>query len=131
MKTTVAPFLMFDGKAEEAMRFYVSLIPGSEVLGIQRYGPEGPGAEGSVMLGRFSLAGLAVLCSDSPVSHAFSFTPSTSLFVTCASDDEIERIAAALAEDGEWLMPLDDHGFSRRFAWLNDRYGVSWQQNLE
>ncbi len=65
------------------------------------------------------------------VRHAFSLTPSTSLAVTCASEEEIEHVTAALAEGGEFLMPLDDYGFSRGFAWLPDRYGVSWQLRLD
>lgn len=131
METSVAPFLMFEGKAEEAMNFYVSVIPDSRILDIQRYGVEGPGAEGSVMRASFSLAGLTVMCIDSPVSHGFTFTPASSLFVTCSSKAEIDRIAGALGEGGQALMPLDDYGFSRRFTWLNDRYGVSWQLNLD
>ena len=53
-----------------------------------------------------------------------------SLFVDCQSDAEIERLAAALGEGGTVLMELADYGFSRRFTWLNDRFGVSWQLNL-
>ena len=128
--TTVRPFLMFEGKAEEAMSFYVSLIPGSEILEIARYGPGGPGAEGSVMRATFRVADQAVMCIDSPVSHAFTFTPAFSLFVECADEDEIRRLAAALGEGGSELMPLGDYGFSRLFTWVNDRFGVSWQLNL-
>lgn len=131
MQARVAPFLMFEGQAEEAMQLYVSVIPDSKVLEVQRYGPDGPGAEGSVMLGRFSLGGVLVLCTDSTIHHGFTFTPSTSLFVTCTSEAELEQIVAALSEGGKFLMPLDNYGFSRKFAWLNDRYGVSWQLNLE
>ena len=131
---TVAPFLMFEGQAEEAMTLYVSLVPDSRVLDVQRYGPDGPGgpgAAGSVQLARFSLAGLTVLCSDSYVKHAFTFTPSVSLFLTCRSEAEVDRLAGALGAGGAVLMPLGDYGFSRRFAWVTDRFGVSWQVNLE
>jgi predicted 3-demethylubiquinone-9 3-methyltransferase (glyoxalase superfamily) len=121
---------MFEDKAEEAMRFYVSLIPKSEIVDIVRYGPGQPGKEGSVMRATFSLAGQKVMCIDSPVQHAFTFTPSVSLFVECETDDEIQRLAAALGEDGKVLMPLSNYGFSRQFTWLADRYGVSWQLNL-
>ena len=82
-------------------------------------------------LGRASIAGLTVLFSDSYVKHAFTFTPSISLFVTCRSEEEIERLSATLAKDGAELMPLASYGFSRKFAWVNDRFGVSWQLNLE
>lgn len=67
---------------------------------------------------------------DSPVHHAFKFTPASSLFVDCASESVIERIARDLSDGGEVLMPLSNYGFSRKFTWLNDRFGVSWQLNL-
>ncbi len=130
MSATVRPFLMFAGKAEEAMSFYVSLFPDGEVTHVARYGPEGPGAEGSVVTAGFTIGGQAVLCSDSPVQHAFGFTPSVSMFVECEAEDEVNRLATALAADGQILMPLGDYGFSRRFAWVNDRFGVSWQISL-
>jgi predicted 3-demethylubiquinone-9 3-methyltransferase (glyoxalase superfamily) len=131
MQITAAPFLMFEGKAEEAINFYVSVVPDSHVISIDRYGAGGPGPEGTVILGRASIAGLTVLFSDSYVKHAFTFTPSISLFVTCRSEDEIERLSATLAKGGAELMPLASYGFSRKFAWVNDRFGVSWQLNLE
>ena len=131
METRVAPFLMFQGgDAEAAMSLYVATVPGSRILELERWGPEGPGAEGQVMRASFSLAGLEVRCFDSPVKHAFGFTPSSSLFVTCASEAELDRIAAALSEGGRYLMPIGSYGFSRRFAWLDDRFGVSWQLDL-
>ena len=126
----VAPFLMFEGAAEEALTFYISVIPGSRIVELRRYGPDGPGPEGSVMMGRASVGGMEVLFSDSFVKHPFGFTPSLSLFVTCQSDSEIERVSEALGEGGKTLMPLGEYGFSRRFAWVNDRFGVSWQINL-
>jgi predicted 3-demethylubiquinone-9 3-methyltransferase (glyoxalase superfamily) len=129
-KTTVSPFLMFEGQAERAMNFYVSLFADGSIIDIVRYGPEGPGAEGSVMKASFSIAGQTILCIDSAMKHDFSFTPSFSLFVTCESEEQIRRLAAALAEGGAELMPLDNYGFSRQFAWVNDRFGVSWQLML-
>lgn len=60
----------------------------------------------------------------SPLRRPFS------LFVECGSDEEIERLYAALAADGKTFMPLGGHGFTRKFAWIRDRYGVSWQLNL-
>lgn len=126
----IHPFLMFEGKAEEAMNFYISLFPGAEVLDIVRYGPGQPGAEGSVMKASFSLRGLTILCIDSIVKHGFTFTPAISLFVECESEDEINRVTSALLADGNALMPLGEYGFSRKFAWVSDRYGVSWQLNL-
>jgi len=128
--TTIRPFLMFEGKAEEAMQFYVSLFPDARIINITRYGPGQAGAEGSVMVASFSVAGQTVMCIDSPVKHAFSFTPAFSLFVQCDSAEDVDRLCAALLVGGAALMPVGNYGFSRRFAWVNDRFGVSWQLNL-
>jgi predicted 3-demethylubiquinone-9 3-methyltransferase (glyoxalase superfamily) len=127
-KTTT--LLMFDGRAEEAMTFYLSLFEDAEVLAIARYGVEGPGAEGSVEHATFSLAGQQLMCMDSSVKHAFGFTPAISLYVDCATEAELDRIYAALAEKGQPLMPLGSYGFSTKFGWVADRFGVSWQLNL-
>jgi predicted 3-demethylubiquinone-9 3-methyltransferase (glyoxalase superfamily) len=127
------PFLMFEGKAEQAMTFYVSLFPDSQFLNLERFGPDGPGGPdkaGTVLRGLIRVGGLEVMCFDSPVKHAFTFTPSVSLFVDFDDEAELRRVAAALSEGGQALMPLDNYGFSRLFVWLNDRYGVSWQLNL-
>ncbi|HEX7380241.1 MAG TPA: VOC family protein [Pirellulales bacterium] len=126
----ITPFLMFQEIAEEAMTFYVSLFPESAVTDVVRYGPGQPGKEGSVMKARFSLTGQTVMCIDSPVKHAFTFTPAFSFFVDCESEEQLGRLAAALGEGGGVLMPLGNYGFSRQFTWLNDRFGVSWQLNL-
>jgi predicted 3-demethylubiquinone-9 3-methyltransferase (glyoxalase superfamily) len=123
-------FLMFEGRAEEAMTLYTSLFADSEVSSVTRYGPNEAGAEGSVQHATFSLAGQQFMCIDSYVSHPFSFTPATSIYVQCADDAEIQWLYAELSKDGDELMPLDNYGFSTRFGWVNDRFGVSWQLNL-
>ena len=129
--TTVTPFLMFEGRAEEAMSRYVSVIPSSQVLRLERYGADGAGAEGTVALGEAVLAGQHVRFFDSAVHHGFTFTPSLSLFVSVDTADELDEIVDALAAGGDFLMPPGDYGFSRRFAWLNDEFGVSWQVTVE
>lgn len=130
MGPTVMTFLMFEGKAEEAMTFYVSLIKDSRIVSIERYGAGGPGAEGSVMRAKFSLNGREFLCIDSPVKHNFTFTPAMSLFVDCEGEEEIDRLFAALSSGGQILMPLGQYPFARKFAWLADKYDVSWQLSL-
>ena len=127
---TIQPFLMFEGKAEEAMNYYIGLFPDSAINEIHRYGAEDPGAMGSVLKANFTVSGQTVLCTDSPAHHAFTFTPAFSLFVTCGSEEEFGRYFASLSNGGAILMPPDNYGFSRRFAWVNDRSGVSWQMNL-
>lgn len=130
MARCITPHLMFTGDAAEAMTFYVSLFPGSEVLAVERYGPGEMGAEGSVKLARFRLAGQEFLCIDSPPVHNFTFTPSVSVFVECESEEELDEVFGRLSTGGVVLMPLDNYGFSQRFGWLQDRFGLSWQLNL-
>jgi predicted 3-demethylubiquinone-9 3-methyltransferase (glyoxalase superfamily) len=129
--TTVTPFLMFEGRAEEAMTRYVSVIPNSQVLRLERHGADVAGAEGQIALAEAMLAGQKVRFFDSPVHHAFTFTPSFSLFIAVDTEDELDRIVDALAVGGTFLMPAGDYGFSRRFAWFNDEFGASWQINVE
>ena len=129
MTTTATPFLMFQGQAQEAIDLYTATLPDTRVLHLQGHATP-PATGGSVMLARVAICGREFMVSDSPVQHAFAFTPSSSIFVECGSEPEQDRIFAALGDGGRILMPLDNYGFSRRFGWLDDRFGVSWQINL-
>lgn len=127
----VLPFLMFqDGRAEEAMNFYTSLIEDSEITNIIRYGANESGDEGTVMQATFILKGQEFMCIDSNVEHQFSFTPSFSIYVICSNEAELDELYGKLSEDGQELMPLGDYGFSQKFGWISDRFGISWQLNL-
>lgn len=128
----VTPFLMFQGaKAEEAMNYYTSLIEDSEITSIVRYGANNPGGdEGTVMQATFTLKGQEFMCFDSNIKHQFDFTPSFSIFLTCSSEEELDTLYQELMQDGQALMPIGDYGFSKKFGWINDRFGVSWQLNL-
>ena len=127
----VSTFLMFqDGNAHEAMTFYASVFPGARIDRIERYGPGEPGPEGTVKVAHLDLNGHGLMFSDSFVKHAFGFTPSISLFVDFASAEELDSAFARLSDGGAVFMPLDNYGFSRRFGWCSDRFGVAWQLNL-
>lgn len=118
------------GKAEEAINWYCSIFPESRVVSIDRYGPGGDEPEGTVRSARFEVGGRPLMAIDSALPHAFTFTPAISLWVECSSSEEIERIASTLGEGGAALMPLGNYGFSQKFTWVADRYGVTWQLNL-
>jgi predicted 3-demethylubiquinone-9 3-methyltransferase (glyoxalase superfamily) len=105
-----------DGRAREAVEWYVSLVPRSSVERVDDNG-----------VVRFTLADHGYVAFDSPVRHDFDFTPSTSIFVECGGEDEVRRLFGEIAADGAELMPLGDYGFSSCFGWAVDRYGVSWQ----
>jgi predicted 3-demethylubiquinone-9 3-methyltransferase (glyoxalase superfamily) len=130
MSDQLLPFLMFEGRAEEAMRFYVSVFPEARVLEIARYGKGAAGAEGTVSRAKFTIAGQTLMCSDSTIKNAFTFTPATSLFVQCTSKERMSALVQKLSEEGQVVMPLDDYGFSKLFAWVADKFGVSWQLNM-
>lgn len=130
MPSQIRTFLMFEGKCEQAINLYVSLFADAAVTSIKRYGPEGPGAEGSVAQATFTIKGASLMAIDSPVKHDFTFTPAMSLFLDCVDEAEIDRLFAKLSEGGKIFMPLNAYPFSRKFGWIADRFGVSWQLNL-
>jgi predicted 3-demethylubiquinone-9 3-methyltransferase (glyoxalase superfamily) len=121
---------MFEGRAEEAMQLYTSLFEDGRILELVRRPSQGNEAEGLVLRALFTIAGQTIYCSDSDVQHAFTFTPATSLFVDFDTEQDLVRVLEALSEGGVLLMELANYGFSQQFAWVNDRFGVSWQLNL-
>jgi len=127
MAQQINPFLMFASGAEKAMDFYRSLFPGSQIESLSHYDAEGPGIAGSVKQATLVLLGRRFEFFDSPVRHAFTFTPAISFTVACESAEEVDRLFAALSEGGHVLMGLDTYPFARRFGWTNDKFGVSWQ----
>ena len=118
------------GVAQTALDLYFAAFPDSRMVRVERYAEGQAGQAGTIKVGVFTLCGREFMCSDSPVPHGFSFTPANSTFVDFDSMAELERVCAVLSEGGQVLMPLDNYGFSKRFGWLNDRFGVSWQLNL-
>ncbi len=123
----VTPFLMFqNGHCAEATQLYLRVFEDVS-LDYQIMHPEPQ--ENLVMRSQLTVHGQPIALNDSPVSHAFDFTPSQSFFVDCERAEQVDRLAAELGADGAVLMPADDYGFSERFAWITDRFGVSWQLN--
>ncbi|MCA8891578.1 MAG: VOC family protein [Hyphomonas sp.] len=116
----VSTYLMFTGQAAEALALYTDVFPESEAS--VRDGP--------VYMADWRLAGHDVMLVDSPNVHDFTFTPSTSLFVDFGDAAALDAAFAGLSEGGQVMMPVDNYGFSQRFAWVSDRFGVSWQLNL-
>lgn len=112
----VSTCLWFDREAEEAARFYVSLLPNSRIGAIARYGKGAPLPEGTVLTVAFALDGRDFLAlNGGPV---FAFNEAHSMVVACESQAEIDRLWAALLANG---------GAAQRCGWLKDRYGLSWQ----
>lgn len=111
----ITPFLWFDGKADEAMNFYVSIFKNSKVVSISRYGEAGPGTKGSVMGATFELDGQRFFALNG--GPEFNFTPAISFFVNCETQREVDELWEKLSAGGE----------KQRCGWLKDKYGLSWQ----
>ena len=141
---SVSPFLMFEGHAQQAIELYTSVIPRSNVESVMHFeadalqqttdaaasdsNPAVDAHEPLVMMAVLNLDGMRLLLNDSPIHHQFTFTPATSLYFETQDLAEYESVLAGLGEGGTFLMEdRDDYGFAERFAWLNDRLGVSWQ----
>jgi predicted 3-demethylubiquinone-9 3-methyltransferase (glyoxalase superfamily) len=118
------------GSAQAALDLYFATFPDSRMVQVKRYAQGEPGPAGTIKVAVFTLCGREFMCSDSPIKHNFSFTPATSTFVEFDSVAELERVFGVLSDGGQILMPLDNYGFSQRFGWINDRFGVSWQLNF-
>jgi predicted 3-demethylubiquinone-9 3-methyltransferase (glyoxalase superfamily) len=77
------------------------------------------------------LNGIRFICSDSPPIHKWDFTPAVSIYFESKNEEELERLFSKLSENGAVAMPLDNYGFSQKFGWVVDRFGFSWQLNLQ
>ena len=123
----ISPCLMFSGKAEQAMRFYVSVFNESAILELIRYGHEEEKDRDKISRGVIRIHNQTILRFDSLVEHNFSFTPSTSLVIECGTLSELNNVHDALAVNGEVLMSLDTYQRHQHMVWYNDQFGVSWQ----
>ncbi len=115
MAQKIAPMLWFDGNAEEAASFYVSVFPDAKVTDVQRLGEAGPGDPGSVFAVAFELARQEFSAFNG--GPQFTFNESVSFVIDCESQEDVDHYWNALTEGGEPSM----------CSWLKDRYGVSWQ----
>ena len=111
----ITPFLWFDGKAEEAANFYVSVFKNSKIVSVTRYGEAGPGPKGTVMIVKFQLGGEEFLALNG--GPQFTFSPAVSLVANCETQAEVDELWEKLSAGGEKL----------NCGWLTDKYGLSWQ----
>lgn len=125
----IVPFLWFDGSSEEAMNFYTSIFKNSKMGRVNRYGEAGPGPKGTVMSVTFQLEGQDFYALNG--GPEFTFTPAVSFFVNCDTSEEIDGLWEKLSESGTVLMPLNKYPFSEKFGWVMDKFGISWQLNME
>ncbi len=115
IKQRITPFLWFDGQAEEAANFYVSIFSNSKIISASRYGDAGPGPKGSVMTIAFELDGLSFTALNG--GPMFKFTEAISLVVHCQTQAEVDHYWDKLSAGGQQVQ----------CGWLKDKFGVSWQ----
>jgi predicted 3-demethylubiquinone-9 3-methyltransferase (glyoxalase superfamily) len=111
----ITPFLWFDGKAEEAMNFYVSIFKNSKIMSVTRYGEAGPGPTGTVMTASFQIGGQEFTALNG--GPQFTFSQAISFVVHCETQQEVDELWEKLSEGGE----------KQNCGWLKDKYGLSWQ----
>ncbi len=111
----IIPFLWFDGKAEEAANFYVSLFKDSRIVNISRYGDAGPAPKGTAMSATFELAGQRYIALNA--GPQFKFSEAISFFINCETQQEVDDLWEKLSAGGQ----------KSRCGWLKDKYGLSWQ----
>ena len=129
----ITPFLWFDNNAEEAVNFYASLFDNSSILNITRYNEQSAAASGqkpgSAMTISFKLEGQNFTALNG--GPQFKINPSISFFVYCESEDKINDLYKKLSEGGFVMMPLDKYDWSPRYAWVQDKFGLSWQLDVD
>jgi predicted 3-demethylubiquinone-9 3-methyltransferase (glyoxalase superfamily) len=124
------PFITFNGNAMEALTFYKDIFHDMEIEFLQEFGSGTPELEGQVMQALISIDGQRIMLGDSRTPAGFSFTPAMSFYIECSDMNEAELYYRKLKKNGAILMPLDEYGTGRFFAFVQDRFGLSWQLNF-
>lgn len=127
MTQLITPCIWFDGQAAQAAALYTSLFQKLDIKDAPQNGKVGQDFldQPDVMMAEFELAGMRMMGLNG--GPQFKSNPSISFFVQLQTPAQVDRLWASLSDGGEILMPLDNYGFSPRYGWLNDRFGVSWQ----
>ena len=128
----IVPFLWFDNNAEEAVNFYTSCYKKSKIESKSYYDEAAAKASGqakdTLMTASFQLNGQEFIAlNGGPV---FKFTPAISFFVNCETEIETDELWKKFLKGGKVLMELSEYPFSKRFGWIQDKYGLSWQLNF-
>jgi predicted 3-demethylubiquinone-9 3-methyltransferase (glyoxalase superfamily) len=128
----IAPFLWFAHDAEEAMNFYIGCFKNSQITSKSYYNEEAAKASGqakdSLMAASFTLNDQEfMVLNGGPV---FQFNPSISLFVNCETEQETDELWNKLSDGGRVLMEYKTYPFSKKYGWIQDKFGLSWQLNF-
>lgn len=131
INTSVSTHLMFFGTASEAITLYQSEFDEFNILEIHKYEDSEGEMAGKIKMAKVRFAEHDLILIDSPPVHDFTFTPAMSLFVDFEDTADLDHAFEVLSSKGKVFMPLDNYGFSPRFGWVQDQFGVSWQLNLK
>ena len=123
----IIPCLWFDNEAEEAAEFYTSIFPNSKIKHIEKYVVDTPSNKpiGSVMTVTFELNGKEFMALNG--GDFFKPNPSISFHIKCKTIEEVDSYYEKLSQNGKVLMELNEYPFSKRYAWVEDKFGISWQ----
>jgi len=131
MENKIISSLIFDGNAELAIAYYTSLFEDLEVKNIARYKYGEAGREDSLKHAVLVVKGQEFLCIDRSAKRDHSITPAASLYINCDSKHEIKMLFNELSRNGKVFIDLTSYGFSDLYGWVEDKFGVSWQLNLD
>lgn len=121
------PFITIERKAQAALDFYASVFPSFNLISKQNHAE--PHAD-LIMVATFAVKNQEIMISDSLISHEWDITPGISFFIELQDADELDALSSSLEVQGKVHMPANDYGFSKRFAWVEDQFGVNWQLNV-
>ncbi|MCL2438383.1 MAG: VOC family protein [Coriobacteriia bacterium] len=128
----IAPFLTFQGKAEEAIHYYADTLPGATIESLVFFEEGQGGIPGTVMNGTLLFAGQRILFMDmDPATNPPAFSWATSLYLDCESEEEFDTLFKGLSQGGTVMMHEGPFMHFKQVAWVIDKYGVCWQPVLE
>ena len=135
-KSSVSPFLTFNGRAEEAMHFYASIFPQAKITTLERYEKKiphaGDGDADKVLMGVLSFKDQDVMFLDMDSAHPSpDFTWASSIHIYCLDEAEFDAIFSGLSQGGVVMMGPEPVAHFRKCAWVTDKFGVTWQQTWE
>lgn len=122
------PLITVEQRATEMLTFYESVFPSFVLISKTLHAEP---HQAAIMLAVFSVRGQEVMVSDCVVTHDWAITPGISFLLDMDRGDHLDALAQRLQEDGRVHMPPGDYGFSARFAWVEDRFCVNWQMNVQ
>ena len=122
------PFITIEKRAQEAIDFYKSVFPSFSLQSLKHHSEP---HENLIMLATFSIYDQEVMISDSFISHEWGITPGISFYISPDNEEQLNYLADVLSADGKVYMPAGNYGFSTLFAWVEDRFGVNWQLNID